>query len=131
MCKANDKRAGNRFGYSIAVDDDVGSIVVGAVEQVRSPSCFARRLSVVELRLYPLYLQSLTRPDFDQPGSVANVQLGVFGSMYSMRADGGINSGQVGYASSVWTGNVNPWLRNVANSRGGYAGAMYTDYDVM
>jgi hypothetical protein len=30
----NDKRAGNLFGYSVAVDDDAGTIVIGAIEQV-------------------------------------------------------------------------------------------------
>ena len=35
----------------------------------------------------------MTRPDWDLPGSVANVQLGVFGSQFSKRPDGGINNG--------------------------------------
>jgi hypothetical protein len=84
----------------------VGTIVVGAIEQ------------------------SLTRPDWDQPGSAANVQLGVFGSMYSTRADGGINSGVVDYTSTVWLNNVNPYLRNLATSRGSYAALGFRNWDI-
>jgi hypothetical protein len=102
----NDKRRGNQFGFSVAVDDDVGTIVVGAIEQ------------------------ALARPDWDQPGSVGNVQLGVFGSMYSTRADGGINSGVMDYTNAVWTNNVNPYLRNLATSRGSYAALGFRNWDI-
>lgn len=49
--------------------------------------------------------------------------------MYSMKADAGINSLQVGYDSSVWWGNNNPYLRNIGSSRGSYAGLLLSGWD--
>lgn len=106
----NDKRSGALFGEAVAVDDDTGTIVVGS------------------------YLQSVTRPDWDLPGSVADVALGVFGSEFSFRADGGINNGDgpaQGSWYSVWTHRFNPYLRNVGTSRGGRGGVGVDDWSLV
>ena len=103
---AGDKRPGVRFGYSVDLDDRSGTAIVGA------------------------YLHDDVYEDWTNPGSAVGVRIGLDGLGQSMRADGGVNNGDVGgLGRSIYGPSGSPHLRNTGSSAGGYANSGAEGWD--